>query len=124
MDNRENSGSPDDVDASGGSMAGGSDRGDTNGETGSSGSRGFGHGTPDGDAGLTSTISGSGLGRPDPNAGVAAHAGDVPEDGGSAGMSSQIGGSVTTPGAGDPGSLDSATSSQGGGTPPQTIKGE
>ena len=68
----------------------------------------------------TDTIAGSGLGRPDPMAAVEAHRDDVPEDGGSPGTSTELRPASTTPGAGDPGSLDSKASASGGGPPPTT----
>ena len=115
------SNSPNDVGANGGSLSGGTDGRGSLTTDGSSGSRGFGAGTADGDEGLLDTIAGSGLGRPDPMAGVEAHRDDVPEDGGSPGMSGEIRPSGYEPGAGDPGSLSgSAASSQGGGPTPTT----
>ena len=99
------SGSPDDVGRNGSSVLGGTDGRGSLETDGSAGSRGFGQGTPDGDAGLIDTIAGSGLGRPDPRAAVEAHADDVPEDSGSPGMSTEIRSSGYEPGAGDPGSL-------------------
>jgi len=110
--------SPQDVDRSGGGMAGGSAGRGSLQEDGSSGSRGFGQGTPEGDAGLTDTIAGSGLGKPDRQAAVEAHRDDDPTQGGSQGTSTELRPDNTTTGAGDPGSMDSKSSASGGGPPP------
>lgn len=112
--------SPQDVDRSGGGMAGGSGGRGSLQQDGSAGSRGFGQGSADGDAGLTDTIAGSGLGRPDPQAGLELHRDDDPTQGGSGGMSTELRPDNTTTGAGDPGSLDSKSSASGGGPPPTT----